>query len=216
MQEPKGGDAVAFLDRLLEFFEDGRRWIKGLEYDSAGNRCLRGAITYVTYTHGIRPLEAEAVLREAMRELLPPGSHPPDLILFNDTRRSFDDIRQLILDARALAIKKRQSSIPSRINYELQDWAERRFVIIKEQSAKLHANWVLAELKHKQAIWAARAATRAAKVEAAAQLSQAGEQARQMLLAEIERERAERIAAGDTSPTWISCPRVPEPERIAA
>jgi hypothetical protein len=37
-----------------------------------------------------------------------------------------------------------------------------------------------------------------------------------MLLAEIERERTARAAAGDARPTWISCPRVPAPEQLAA
>ena len=44
MPEEKGGGAVEFLDRLLEFFEDGRRWTSGVWSASGGRRCLFGAI----------------------------------------------------------------------------------------------------------------------------------------------------------------------------
>jgi hypothetical protein len=42
------------------------------------------------------------------------------------------------------------------------------------------------------------------------------ENAKRWLLAEIERERAARVAAGDHWATYILCPRVPVPERLAA
>jgi len=43
---------------------------------------------------------------------------------------------------------------------------------------------------------------------------------KRQLLAEVERERMVRLAAGDTSATYILCPRAPEqrtePQRLAA
>ena len=36
--------AVDMLDLLIEFFDDGERWIKGKLDDGAGNRCLVGAL----------------------------------------------------------------------------------------------------------------------------------------------------------------------------
>ena len=36
--------AVDMLDLLIEFFDDGDRWIKGKLDDGAGNRCLVGAL----------------------------------------------------------------------------------------------------------------------------------------------------------------------------
>jgi hypothetical protein len=57
----------------------------------------------------------------------------------------------------------------------------------------------------------------AAKAAAVQQRQTAAENKRQ-LLAEIERERIQRHAAGDTRETFILCPRAPEPEpqRLAA
>jgi hypothetical protein len=87
------------------------------------------------------------------------------------------------------------------------------------QTAIQKTNWIMAEIERKRAIWAARdvaGATKLAEPEAADRRRQASEQAKCFLLAEIECERAARAAAGDTRPTWISGPRVPEPERLAA
>jgi hypothetical protein len=76
---------------------------------------------------------------------------------------------------------------------------------------------ILVELKRKRTIWAARDAGRAARLEAIENRKHASEQAKSFLLAEIERERIVRAAAGDTSPTWISCPSIPAaPKRLAA
>jgi hypothetical protein len=44
----------------------------------------------------------------------------------------------------------------------------------------------------------------------------AAEKAKRWLLAEIERERATRAAAGDHRATYILGPRAPVPERLAA
>jgi hypothetical protein len=59
----------------------------------------------------------------------------------------------------------------------------------------------------------------AAKAAKAADLEKQQAAARKrQLLAELERERMLRHAAGDTSATYILCPRAPEstPERLAA
>jgi hypothetical protein len=78
------------------------------------------------------------------------------------------------------------------------------------------SHWITAEIERKKKIWAARKAGIAAKSAADKARWQASEQAKRLILAKIEREREIRAARGDTSPTWISCPDVPEPERLAA
>jgi hypothetical protein len=164
MPEAKTSGAVRFLDLLLEFFADGRRWIRGRYENRAGNRCLVAAINYVGDTYKISAVEADTALRAA----LPEGwkrrrcfyrHRVDDLIAFNDSRKSFAEIHALILNARPFALAEAQA-------------AERR--------------------------------------------REVAENAMRALLAEIERERAARAAAGDTRSTWISCPRVPLPERLAA
>jgi hypothetical protein len=45
--------AVDLLDLLIEFFDDGERWIKGKIDDGAGNRCLVGALHYIRDGHNL-------------------------------------------------------------------------------------------------------------------------------------------------------------------
>jgi hypothetical protein len=94
-----------------------------------------------------------------------------------------------------------------------------RSQIFAEAAARLLSadnSWVLAELERKRRIWAVRKAGIAAKLEADKKRKEASEEAKRFILAKIERERLIRAARGDTRPTWISCPDVPEMERLAA
>ena len=38
--------AIAVLDAMLEFFDGGKRWMRGQLQDGQGNRCLVGALQY--------------------------------------------------------------------------------------------------------------------------------------------------------------------------
>ena len=52
-------EAVEVLDLLLKFFGDGERWVKGRLSDRRGNRCLVGALDFVSSHHGMRGDAAE-------------------------------------------------------------------------------------------------------------------------------------------------------------
>jgi hypothetical protein len=54
--------AVEVLDRLLKFFGDGERWVKGRLSDRRGNRCLVGALDFVSSHHAIQSDGAERYL----------------------------------------------------------------------------------------------------------------------------------------------------------
>jgi hypothetical protein len=47
-------EAAEVLDLLLKFFGDGERWVKGRLSDRRGNRCLVGALDFVS-SHHARP-----------------------------------------------------------------------------------------------------------------------------------------------------------------
>jgi hypothetical protein len=98
------GDAIQFLDLLLDFFADGTRWTKGQFRDSRGRRCLVGAIHYLRARHSMPSATAERFLEEALprpcRELVMFN----DLFMFNDLCRSVTEVRALIVEARALAV----------------------------------------------------------------------------------------------------------------
>src|SRR5215470_3914678 len=57
-------EAVEVLDLLLKFFGDGERWVKGRLSDRRGNRCLVGALDFVSSHHAIQSDGAEHYLAD--------------------------------------------------------------------------------------------------------------------------------------------------------
>ena len=124
MPEAESGDAVQFLDLLLEFFGDGTHWTRGRYNDAQGRRCLVGAVDYLRRKHRIPSGEAVSFLREAMPR------RGFGLVYFNDHRcRSVAELRSVIVKARALALGE----------------AER------ERAASAVKRWLLAELERERA-----------------------------------------------------------------
>ena len=54
--------AVEVLDLLLKFFGDGERWVRGRLSDRRGNRCLVGALDFVSSHHAMKGDPAERYL----------------------------------------------------------------------------------------------------------------------------------------------------------
>ena len=52
-------EAVEVLDLLLKFFGKGERWVKGRLSDRRGNRCLVGALDFVSSHHAMKGDAAE-------------------------------------------------------------------------------------------------------------------------------------------------------------
>jgi hypothetical protein len=57
-------EAVEVLDLLLKFFGDGERWVRGRLSDRRGNRCLVGALDFVSSYHVIESDGAERYLAD--------------------------------------------------------------------------------------------------------------------------------------------------------
>ena len=57
-------EAVEVLDLLLKFFGDGERWVKGRLSDRRGNRCLVGALDFVSSHHALESDGAERYLAD--------------------------------------------------------------------------------------------------------------------------------------------------------
>jgi len=124
-------EAVEVLDRLLKFFGDGERWVKGRLSDRRGKRCLVGALDFVSSHHAIGSDAAERYLadeisaagdchdasgdcakfRTSLRRALSGGRYRvsetvlrrDSLSDFNDGCKDFAELRALILQARAAA-----------------------------------------------------------------------------------------------------------------
>src|SRR6516165_4982838 len=106
--------AVDMLDLLIEFFDDGDRWIKGKLDDGAGNRCLVGALRDIRDGHNLYGAPTRIYLLRAMQRS--PKTGWTGLISFNDRCRDFAELREVILQARKLAvgdIEKHQRAVPT-------------------------------------------------------------------------------------------------------
>jgi hypothetical protein len=125
-------EAVEVLDLLLKFFGDGEPWVKGRLSDRRGNRCLVGALDFVSSHHAIESDKAERYLadeisaagdcndargdrarfRASLRRALCGGRYRvsetvlrrDSLSDFNDGCKDFAELRALILQARAAAM----------------------------------------------------------------------------------------------------------------
>ena len=57
-------EAVEVLDLLLKFFGNGERWVRGRLSDRRGNRCLIGALDFVSSHRAIKGDAAERYLAD--------------------------------------------------------------------------------------------------------------------------------------------------------
>ena len=125
-------EAVEILNLVLKFFGDGERWVKGRLSDRRGNRCLVGALDFVSSHHGMNGDAAERYLadkispagdcngaggdcarfRASLRRALSAGRYRvsetvlrrDSLSDFNDGCKDFAELQALILRARAAAM----------------------------------------------------------------------------------------------------------------
>jgi len=125
-------EAIEVIDRLLKFFGDGERWVKGRFSDRRGNRCLVGALDFVSSHYAMSGDAAEQYLadeisaagdchdatrdcarfRGSLRRALSGGRYRvsetvlrrDSLSDFNDGCKGFGELRALILQARAAAM----------------------------------------------------------------------------------------------------------------
>jgi hypothetical protein len=147
MRAPNPAEAVQLLDLLLTFFGEGERWIKGRVSDRRGNRCLVGALDFVSSHHAMKADAAERYLaaeisaagdssgevgdcarfRAGLRRAMvgdwyraSEGVLQRDSLSdFNDRCRDFAELRGLILLARAAALDDAGRASGSRPRDEL-------------------------------------------------------------------------------------------------
>ncbi len=121
MRQRDPAKAVQVLDLMLEFFDGGRRWMRGMLRDaSRQHRCLIGALRYVRRQQRIRGAGTEFYLHAALLSMIEAVEDPlidfmarayalrapddRDLMDYNDCGcPSYDEVRALIVEARALA-----------------------------------------------------------------------------------------------------------------
>ena len=136
-------EPVEVLDQLLKFFGDGERWVRGRLSDRRGNRCLVGALDFVSSHRAMKGDAAERYLadeisvaaacndrsadcarfRASLRRALSGGRYRisetvlrrDSLSDFNDGCEDFAKLRTLILQARAAAMNDADAKpVPAR------------------------------------------------------------------------------------------------------
>jgi len=141
-------EAVQVFDLLLKFFGDGERWVKGRLSDRRGNRCLVGALDFVSSHHVMKGDAAERYLADEISAAGDGDGHIGDcarfraglrramagqrdatgeavlrrdsLSDFNDGCRDFAELRALILQARAAAMNDADRATTSRPRLEIE------------------------------------------------------------------------------------------------
>ena len=91
--------AIQILDKILAFFGDGETWLQRLPTDFKGNYCVTGALSVFAPTK-----EDQDRVRLLLDKAVPVAS---SIESYNDHAESFEDIRTLLLAARALANGRR-------------------------------------------------------------------------------------------------------------
>jgi hypothetical protein len=145
MTEPRRNPvkAVQVLDSMLEFFDDGRRWHQGAMFDATGNCCLIGALRHIRATLRIRgdgtvhylraavaPIHDDPLLNWLIGERWKrPERGGGDLMHYNDCCDDYDEIRELILQARAVAVAEWPGSALSHIEGEERAIGDRELAI---------------------------------------------------------------------------------------
>jgi hypothetical protein len=80
-------EAVEILDLLLKFFGDGERWVKGRLSDRQGNRCLIGALDFVSSHHRMKGDAAERYLADEISLAVICNKHNADGARFRASLR---------------------------------------------------------------------------------------------------------------------------------
>jgi|SRR5215469_2000126 len=141
-------EAVEILNLVLKFFGDGERWVKGRLSDRRGNRCLVGALDFLSIHHAIESDGAERYLadeisaagdchdagaacarfRASLRRALSGGRYRvsetvlrrDSLSDFNDACKDFAELRALILRARAAAMNDADAVLAPRPRLDIE------------------------------------------------------------------------------------------------
>jgi hypothetical protein len=187
-------NAMRMLDLLQQFFgPNGEHWMQGDFRQGRKRRCLVDAIEYLRRKHRIRGDDTSWFIYEVIR--------PEEYRLLPASAKSLWGECQL------------RHRLMSFNDAHCKSFAELRAVLVK---ARVHAEQ---EFCHAAAQPDERQAEIAAAKAADRQREEAAEARKRQLLAELERERMVRHAAGDKRATYILCPRAPErpaPDRLAA
>jgi hypothetical protein len=99
-------ESVVTIDMITDFFQDGDMWVRDTYQAPNGARCLAAAASAVKVSH----LDsAKFWLMKAINELEPQMTRIED---FNDSRRSYDEVKGVLVRAREMALEARMLPAP--------------------------------------------------------------------------------------------------------
>lgn len=97
---------IVILDQLEQLFDGGENWIRG-EFENSDGYCLVGGLRYLRKVRG-RGDDAGQYLRRAIAKLT---DRYCGIMDFNDSRRSYAQVRAVIVHARELAARFIESDL---------------------------------------------------------------------------------------------------------
>jgi hypothetical protein len=92
-------ESIIVLDLLCDLLHGGHYWVQNTYHDDDGRHCLVGGLESIRGRRG-RGDRAAEYLSQAIRDVC---GRPEKIIDFNDSRKSYAEIRAVILRARELA-----------------------------------------------------------------------------------------------------------------
>jgi hypothetical protein len=104
--ELTGGESVATLEHMQDYFQDGANWTQGMYENTNGARCLVGAANHVRVSSID---DAKHWLRLAIAEVMPGATRIED---FNDGCRTYAEVAAVIERARQLAAQSAAHALP--------------------------------------------------------------------------------------------------------
>jgi hypothetical protein len=100
------GDGGRTLSLIQDFFRNGANWTQGAYHRANGTKCLIGAIEHLGASKAITQAQCRQWIQIAISERQPGARRPESISIegFNDSRKSYVEVAEVIARARVLAV----------------------------------------------------------------------------------------------------------------
>jgi hypothetical protein len=141
--DPRAAVAIAMIDALLAYFDDGNKWLAtGAFHDAHGRRCLVSAMAHIRHRDKTAGDPTSRYIRRAVRGM--PQASEPTIGGINHSCLDYPELADILRRARAFAAgappgpitqeaKERHAKLAAQRQAAFQQrWPERNLAWIKE------------------------------------------------------------------------------------
>jgi hypothetical protein len=118
-----GPESAETLSGMEGFFQAGQRWTQGVYHRSNGQKCLVGAADH------LRASSVDNAKYWLEQAIIEKTGRRSDIEIFNDSRRSYSEIAEVVKRARQLALEYHAQQAPARRALTYQPEEDQRPVI---------------------------------------------------------------------------------------